>query len=75
MGKQCEVCGKSVAFGGVIQRRGLAKKKGGVGVKIKGRSKRKFKPNIQRVRVKAGGSTKRMNVCTRCISSGRVEKP
>lgn len=75
MGKQCEVCGKSVAFGGAKQTRGLPKKQGGVGVKIKGRSKRKFKPNIQRVRVKVGGSTKRMSVCTRCISSGRVEKP
>jgi large subunit ribosomal protein L28 len=75
VGKSCEICGKSVAFGGVIQRRGLAKKKGGVGVKIKGRSKRKFKPNIQRVRVKVGGTTKRMNVCTVCLTSGRVEKP
>jgi large subunit ribosomal protein L28 len=75
VGKKCEVCGKSVAFGGVIQRRGLPKKRGGVGVKIKGRAKRKFKPNIQRVRVKVGGSAKRMNVCTGCISSGRIEKP
>ena len=75
MGKKCEICGKSVAFGGVIQRRGLPKKKGGVGTKIKGRAKRKFSPNIQRIRVKVGGSARRMNVCTGCISSGRIEKP
>ncbi len=75
MASKCQVCGKSVASGRTIARRGLAKKKGGVGKKITGRTKRKFRPNIQRVRVKVGSSVKRMNVCTRCIVSGRIEKP
>lgn len=75
MGSKCNICGKSVASGGTVARRGIAKKKGGVGKKITGRSKRKYRVNIQRVRVKVGGSVKRMNVCTRCITSGRIEKP
>lgn len=75
MAGRCQVCGKGVATGGIITRRGIAKKKGGIGRKTTGHVKRKFKPNIQRVRVKVGGSAKRMNVCTKCITSGRVEKP
>ena len=39
------------------------------------RTKRVFKPNIQRVRVSAGGdSTRRIYACTRCIRSGKVVK-
>jgi ribosomal protein L28 len=31
-------------------------------------------PNLQRIRVKIGSAVKRMNVCTRCIRTGRVQK-
>ena len=75
MAGRCQVCRKSVATGGIITRRGIPKKKGGIGRKTTGRTKRKFKPNIQRIRVKVGGSAKRMNVCTKCITSGRIGKP
>ena len=37
-------------------------------------TKRVFKPNLQRIRVRQGSNSKRMRVCTRCIRSGRVEK-
>jgi len=31
-------------------------------------------PNLQRVRVSSAQGAKRINVCTQCIKSGRVEK-
>ena len=40
-----------------------------------GRSKRRVKPNIQKVRAQIGGTVRRIKVCTRCMKSGRVQKP
>ncbi len=74
MSRVCELCGKKTQVGNQIERRGLAKWKGGVGKKITGKTKRKFKPNIQMVKAKIGGSVKRIKVCTRCISAGKVVK-
>ncbi|RUP36229.1 MAG: hypothetical protein EKK60_15510, partial [Gordonia sp. (in: high G+C Gram-positive bacteria)] len=36
---------------------------------------RRWNPNIQRIRVATPRGTKRMNVCTGCIKSGKVTKP
>ena len=55
MARVCEICGKRTESGGTIARRGLPKKKGGIGLNITGRTKRKFKPNIQRVRALVDG--------------------
>jgi large subunit ribosomal protein L28 len=38
------------------------------------RSKRVFKPNLQRIRVQTEKGTKRVHVCTRCLRSGKVVK-
>ena len=38
------------------------------------RTKRRWNPNIQRVRALVGGAPKRMHVCTGCIKSGKVVK-
>jgi len=35
---------------------------------------RVWKPNLQSVRAKVDGKVKKIEVCTRCISSGKVEK-
>lgn len=75
MARVCDVCGKGTQVGYQIERRGLAKKKGGVGRRITGRTKRKFKANIQNIRALVNGGVKRMKVCTRCISAGKVVKP
>lgn len=75
MGRRCEVCGKHPSRGYTIARRGLAKKKGGVGRKITGRTKRSFNPNIQNIRVLLHGKVVRMKVCTSCITAGKVAKP
>jgi large subunit ribosomal protein L28 len=37
-------------------------------------TKRRFDPNLQRVRVKLDGKAQRAYVCTRCLKSGKVEK-
>ncbi|MFN3533380.1 MAG: bL28 family ribosomal protein [Candidatus Brocadia sp.] len=39
-----------------------------------GKTKRKFKINLQRVRAKINGTVKKIRVCTRCISAGKVAK-
>lgn len=75
MPRTCFFCGKKASFGRRITRRGMAKKKGGVGQKIVGISVRKFKPNLQRVKAVINGITKTVNVCTKCIHMGKVIKP
>lgn len=74
MSKVCAICGKSKVVGGSITRRGLAKKKGGIGTHVVKDVKRVFSPNIQVVRVKDKGTVKRLRVCTACIRAGRIQK-
>lgn len=77
MSRVCEITGRRTRTGHQVTRRGLAKKKGGVGRRVTGRSKRKFKPNIQTVRVLTPeGSVVRMKLSTKAIKRGliRVEK-
>jgi large subunit ribosomal protein L28 len=75
MSRVCEVCGKSPSVGNSVTRRGLAKAKGGVGIKTTGISRRKFYPNLQKIRViDDKGTARRMKVCTKCIRSGKVKK-
>lgn len=76
MARVCEICHKRTETGYSITRRGLAKAKGGVGKRTTGRSKRTFKPNIQKIRVETGnGTVRRARVCTRCLKAGKVKKP
>src|SRR4026209_1186845 len=56
-GRRCALCNKGPLRGEQITRRGLAKSQGGVGRKITGRSKRSFKPNLQKVRAVVDGKT------------------
>ena len=74
MSRVCAICGKRVTTGNTIERRGLAKAKGGVGRKITGKSKRTFRPNLQKVRAVVNGRKTRIRVCTKCIRSGKVTK-
>jgi large subunit ribosomal protein L28 len=39
------------------------------------RTKRRWDPNIQRVRAVVNGSNRHINVCTSCIRAGKVTKP
>lgn len=74
MGRQCEICGKGLNFGNVIQRRGLPKAKGGIGLHTTGISRRRFAPNLQKIRVRENGGVANRRVCTNCIKSGKVQK-
>jgi large subunit ribosomal protein L28 len=75
MAKKCEICGKTAVLGNKVTIRGKAKYLGGVGTKVTGISRRKFKPNLQRLHVttKSGANTT-LQVCTQCIRSGAVTK-
>lgn len=75
MSRLCEFCGKRTVAGRSISRRGMAKKKGGVGKKVTGITRRKFKPNIHKVKVENGGGVMRVKICTKCLKSGVVTKP
>lgn len=75
MPRKCDYCGKTRVRGFQITRRGLAKKKGGVGKKITGRNKRDFRPNLQYVRAVIEGEIHRVRICTGCLKRGKVTKP
>ena len=75
MSRVCFFTGKRTIAGNSISRRGKAKHLGGVGKKVTGISKRKFKPNIQRVRAVIDGNVCRIKVSAKAIRMGLVVKP
>jgi large subunit ribosomal protein L28 len=71
MASKCEYCGKAPGFGNRVARLG----KGALKRRIKGKSPRRWNPNIQSLRVTAGGgNTRRAHVCASCIKAGKVER-
>ena len=75
MSRVCDYCGKKTQFGQQLTRRGLAKAKGGVGIKTTGVTKRPFKANIQKLRAEVNGRAMRVKICTKCLKTGLVKKP
>jgi len=61
MSKVCEICGKHTMFGNNVSH-------------AHNITKRRFVPNLQRVRALVDGSPKRILVCTSCIKAGKVTK-
>ena len=55
MSRVCYFTGKKTTSGRQYTRRGKAKYLGGVGRKVTSKTKRKFKPNVQKVRVLLDG--------------------
>ena len=75
MARVCQYCGKRTQMGNSVTTRGKPKYLGGVGTKITGITRRKFKPNLQSVKVVVeDGSTKSVRVCTQCLRTGVVER-
>lgn len=75
MARQCDICGKGAQVGNQVTTRGKQKYLGGVGTKVTGISRRKFKPNLQRVHITTPkGTNKTIHACTRCIRSGGITK-
>ena len=75
MSRVCQFTGKRTKAGRTIARRGKAKHLGGVGRKVTGKTKRKFKPNIQKVKAIVDGKVCRISVSVKAIRMGLVEKP
>jgi large subunit ribosomal protein L28 len=75
MSRECYFTGKRTISGQSIKRRGKAKHLGGVGRKVTGITKRKFKPNIQRVRAVIDGTVCRIKVSAKAIRRGLIIKP
>ena len=61
MSKVCHICAKGPAFGHSRSHSMVA-------------TKRRFDPNLQRVRIDDGGTPRRVYVCTRCLKAGKVTK-
>lgn len=59
MGKFCEVCEKGTMNGHLVSH---SNRKSG----------KKWAPNVQSIRVLVDNKPMRMNVCTRCLRSGKV---
>lgn len=75
MSKVCFISGKGPHTGGSIIRKGITKKAGGIGTHIVKVNKRKFRPNLQRVRVvMPSGQVKRVWVCAKELKTGKVVK-
>jgi large subunit ribosomal protein L28 len=61
MAAVCEVCGKRPSFGSNVSH-------------SQRHTKRRWSPNIQRVRAVVKGTTRRVDVCTSCIRAGKIQK-
>jgi len=61
MAQVCVLCGKKPSVGNRVSH-------------ANNKTKRRFNPNLQRVRAKLEGVVRRIRVCTRCIRSGKVVK-
>ena len=74
MSKVCVICERGPVAGRQYKRRGMAKYKSGAGIKITGKSPRRFLLNLQRIKILLNGVVKRVYVCTKCIKSGLIVK-
>jgi len=61
MSKVCEICGKKPMYGNNVSH-------------AHNLTRRRWLPNIQKIRVEVEGEVKRMKVCNRCIQAGKVNK-
>lgn len=61
MARKCQMCDKGPAFGHNVSH-------------ANNKTIRRWYPNLQTVRTKVDGTTKRMRVCTACIRSNKIAK-
>jgi large subunit ribosomal protein L28 len=61
MAAVCDICGKKPGFGNNISHSHR-------------RTRRRWNPNIQRLRIMVGGSVVRANVCTKCLKANKVRR-
>jgi len=75
MPRICAITGRRPVKGNIINRKGQSKKSGGIGTHVTSITRRKFRPTLQRVRVKMpDGGTKRLWVSVKALKAGLVQK-
>lgn len=74
MSRICELTGKRPIKGSIIWRSGKSKKSGGIGTHVTAITKRRFMPNLQRVKVVVDGQVKYIRVTAAAIKKGLVTK-
>ncbi|MCG3176168.1 MAG: 50S ribosomal protein L28 [Candidatus Omnitrophica bacterium] len=74
MAKVCYFTGKRPRAGKTIARRGISKRSGGIGLKTTGITTRRFKPNLQKVRIVEDGAIKTVRVSAKYLKTGKVVK-
>ena len=75
MARICELTGKRPMKGSIIWRSGKSKKSGGIGTHITAITKRRFMPNLQRVKaLLPGGEVRYIRVTASAIKKGMVVK-
>jgi large subunit ribosomal protein L28 len=74
MARICELTGKGPIKGSHIWRSGKAKKKGGIGTHVTAITKRRFMPNLQRVKAVINGEVRYVRVTASAIKQGLVQK-
>ena len=75
MGRFCELTGKGPMKGSIIWRSGKAKKLGGIGTHITAITKRRFMPNLQRVKAQMpNGEIRYIRVTANALKKGLVTK-
>jgi large subunit ribosomal protein L28 len=74
MSRVCEITGKGSIKGSHIWRSGKAKKKGGIGTHVTAITKRRFFPNLQRVKAVIDGEVRYVRVSSKALKKGSVIK-
>ncbi len=75
MARICELTGKRPMKGSKIWRSGKPKREGGIGTHITAITKRRFFPNLQRVKAVVNGEVRYIRVAASAIKQGLVVKP
>jgi large subunit ribosomal protein L28 len=75
MARICELTGKAPMKGSIIWRSGKAKKQGGIGTHVTAITKRRFLPNLQRVKAQMpNGEVRYIRVSASALKKGLVVK-
>ena len=74
MARICELTGKRPMKGSIIWRSGKAKKAGGIGTHVTAITKRRFMPNLQRVKAIIDGEVRYVQVTAKAIKKGAIVK-
>ncbi len=74
MARICELTGKRPIKGSIIWRSGKSKKSGGIGTHVTAITKRRFFPNLQRVKALIDGEVRYIRVTANALKKGLVVK-